>query len=47
MQIELFIDEIAGLLAPDRMTAALERGGELALDDVVVALIGGGRAIRI
>jgi class 3 adenylate cyclase/tetratricopeptide (TPR) repeat protein len=41
MQIELFIDEIAGLLAPERMTAALERGGELLLEDVVAALIRG------
>ena len=41
MQIELFIDEIAGLLTPARMTAALERGGALLLEDVVAALLGG------
>jgi class 3 adenylate cyclase/tetratricopeptide (TPR) repeat protein len=35
MQIELFIDEIAGLLAPERMAAALERGGALKLDQVI------------
>jgi hypothetical protein len=41
MQIELFIDEIAGLLAPERMTTALERGGGLILEDVVAARIRG------
>jgi predicted ATPase len=41
MQIELFIDEIAGLLAPERMTAALERGSRLLLEDVVAGLIQG------
>jgi hypothetical protein len=41
MQIELFIDQIAGLLAPERMAAALERGGGLLLEDVVAALIRG------
>ena len=41
MQIELFIDEIAGLLAPERMTTALERGGRLILEDVVAARIRG------
>jgi tetratricopeptide (TPR) repeat protein len=41
MQVELFVDEIAGLLAPERMNAALERGGELVLEDVVAALIWG------
>jgi hypothetical protein len=39
MQIELFIGEIAGLLAPDRMSAALERGAALRLEDVIAAQI--------
>lgn len=41
MQVELFIDEIAGLLAPERMAAALERGGALLLEDIVAAQIRG------
>jgi hypothetical protein len=41
MQVELFIDQIAGMLAPERMTAALERGGALLLEDVVAALMQG------
>ncbi len=41
MQVELFIDEIAGLLPPEHMAAALERGGELLLEEVVAALMRG------
>ncbi|HEU5098812.1 MAG TPA: tetratricopeptide repeat protein [Roseiflexaceae bacterium] len=39
MQIELFIGEIAGLLALDQMNAALERGGTLQLEAVIAAQI--------
>ena len=39
--VELFIDQIAGLLVPERMTAALERGGGLLLEDLVAAQMRG------
>jgi class 3 adenylate cyclase/tetratricopeptide (TPR) repeat protein len=39
MQIELFIAEIADMLEPDRMAAALERGAGLKLEQVVMGMI--------
>jgi predicted ATPase len=46
MQIELFIGEIAGLITPERMAAALERGGALRLEEVIAAQIQDGENSR-